>query len=219
MSLHRRASAPPPIDQRSAILAQAAGLFASKGFPSASMNDVADAAGLSKATLYHYFTDKGEILKTIADAHVSRLVEVVRDIEALPHAPGDRLELLIAGFMSEYESAQQAHRVLTEDVRFLEPAAREQILSKERRVVQAFADALAEVRPELKKAKVDKALTMLLFGMINWMFTWLDANGRLSYEDMAKMVTGLFFRGVLDMPIAVPARRKRPNRGVSRVAN
>jgi len=168
------------------------------------MNDVADASNLSKATLYHYFTEKGELLKTIADAHVSRLVDVVTKIEGQAHAPEERLRALVAGFMREYETAHHAHRVLTEDVRFLEPQARELILAKERRVVAAFADAIVAVRPELRDAKVDKPLTMLLFGMINWMFTWLDANGRLSYADMSRMVTELFFGGFVGMPIGQP---------------
>ena len=62
-------------------------------------------------------------------------------------------------------------------------------------MVAAFANALAAIRPELRSAKLDKPLTMFLFGMINWMFTWVDAKGPLSYEDMAELVTDLFFGG------------------------
>ena len=37
---------------------------------------------------------------------------------------------------------------------------------------------------------------MLLFGMINWMFTWMRADGPLSHEALAPIVTELFFGGV-----------------------
>ncbi|MFI4932601.1 MAG: TetR/AcrR family transcriptional regulator, partial [Burkholderiales bacterium] len=40
-------------DQRELILARAATLFAHRGYPGTSMNEVAQACGLSKATLYH----------------------------------------------------------------------------------------------------------------------------------------------------------------------
>ena len=53
-----------------------------------------------------------------------------------------------------------------------------------------------ELRPELKRAALDKPLTMLLFGMINWMFTWLKPEGPLSHEAMAPLVADLFFGGV-----------------------
>ena len=37
---------------------------------------------------------------------------------------------------------------------------------------------------------------MLLFGMMNWMFTWLQPSGRLAYADMAPIVADLFFGGL-----------------------
>ena len=43
--------------QREMILAHAAALFARGGYPGTSMNQVAQACGLSKATLYHYYRD------------------------------------------------------------------------------------------------------------------------------------------------------------------
>ena len=41
-----------------------------------------------------------------------------------------------------------------------------------------------------------KALTMLLFGMMNWMFTWLKPQGALSYDTMAPVVADLFLGGL-----------------------
>jgi hypothetical protein len=37
---------------------------------------------------------------------------------------------------------------------------------------------------------------MLLFGMMNWMFTWLQPKGALSHADMAPVVADLFFGGL-----------------------
>jgi hypothetical protein len=86
--------------------------------------------------------------------------------------------------------------VLTEDVRFLNAAERKRILGGERRVVAAFADAIAAVRPQLAKADLGKPLAMLLFGMMNWMFTWLQPKGELSHADLAPVVADLFFGGI-----------------------
>ena len=70
------------------------------------------------------------------------------------------------------------------------------VLDKERRVVAGFAKTVAELGPELEEAGLAKPLTMLLFGMINWMFTWLRPDGELNYEAMAPIVADLFFGGV-----------------------
>ena len=81
-------------------------------------------------------------------------------------------------------------------MRFLPPADRRRVLDGERKVVAAFADAIAAARPELRTHELDKPLTMLLFGMMNWMFTWLKPRGELSHADMAPVVADLFFGGL-----------------------
>ena len=115
-----RGRAPTYDSQRELILTQAAQLFARQGYSGTSMNQVAAACGISKPALYHYVRDKQQLVATIAQAHVARLEAVVREVERLPLAPESRLRELIARFMAEYAGAQSAHRVLTEDVRFLD---------------------------------------------------------------------------------------------------
>ena len=191
-----RGRAPNYASQREAILAQAAVLFARQGYSGTSMNQVAAACGISKPALYHYVRDKQQLVATIAQEHVARLEAVVRDVLRLPLEPEPRLRELILRFMAEYAGAQDAHRVLTEDVRYLDTEARERVIAAERRVVDAFAAAVAAVRPGAETFAMDKPLAMLLFGMINWMFTWIKPDGRFSYDDMAPVVCDLFFGGV-----------------------
>jgi TetR/AcrR family transcriptional regulator len=191
-----RGRAPGYDSQREEILARAAELFAHRGYPGTSMNEVAEACGVSKPTLYHYVRDKYQLLVEIAQGHVGRLAALVAEVEAERLAPEPRLRRLIEGFVREYASAQNAHRVLTEDVKFLEDTDRERVLEGQRAVIGAFADAIAALRPDLRGARLDKPLTMLLFGMINWMFTWMQPDGRLTHEDMAPLVADLFFGGL-----------------------
>ena len=203
-----RGRAPSYASQREAILAQAAVLFARQGYSGTSMNQVAAACGISKPALYHYVRDKQQLVATIAQEHVARLEAVVRDVDRLALEPQPRLRELIVRFVAEYAGAQDAHRVLTEDVRFLGAEERERVLAAERRVVDAFAAAVAAVRPGADAVAMDKPLAMLLFGMINWMFTWIKPDGRFNYDDMAPVVCDLFFGGVgaVTLPQAGPGR-------------
>jgi len=206
-----RGRAPGYDTQREEILARAAELFAHRGYPGTSMNEVAEACGVSKPTLYHYVRDKYQLLVEIAQGHVERLAGLVAEVEAERLAPEPRLRRLIEGFVREYASAQNAHRVLTEDVKFLDDAERERVLEGQRAVIGAFADAIPALRPDLRGARLDKPLTMLLFGMINWMFTWMQPDGRLTHEDMAPLVADLFFGGL-------PAVRKPLSRARARAS-
>lgn len=191
-----RGRAPGYGPQREQILARAAQLFARQGYTATSMNQVALACGMSKPSLYHYVRDKYQLLVEIADDHVGRLKALVVLVEQRPLDAPQRLRALIGSFLEAYADAQAAHRVLTEDIRFLEPADRERVLDGQREVVAAFADAIAGMRPELRAAELHKPLTMLLFGMMNWMFTWLQPSGRLTHAAMVPIVTDLFLGGL-----------------------
>ena len=190
--------------QREAILQQAAALFARSGYPATSMNQVAEACGLSKATLYHYYRDKYAMLVEIAEGHVTRLQALVDAVAALNLPPEARLRTLIRRIVEEYAGAQNAHRVLTEDVRFLAPDDRARILGMERAVVAAFAQAVGLLQPGLAQAALAKPVTMLLFGMINWMFTWVRPGGELDHDALAPMVADLFLGGLPALAVAHP---------------
>ncbi|MGZ5269768.1 MAG: TetR/AcrR family transcriptional regulator [Ramlibacter sp.] len=183
-------------DQRELILARAAHLFAERGYSATSMNEVAEACGLSKATLYHYYRDKYALLFSIADTHVERLQRIAREAAAESAEPQGRLRALVRRLVEAYADAQDAHWVLTSEVRFLEPADRRRVLDRERELVAAFADVVGALRPDLKGAALDKPLTMLLFGMVNWMFTWMKPGGALDHDAMAPVVADLFLGGL-----------------------
>ncbi len=183
-------------DQRELILGHAAALFARSGYPGTSMNEVAQACGLSKPTIYHYFRDKYALLVDITDGHMTRLQSLVDEVQSMGLPPEPRLRMLIERFVQEYAHARHAHRVLTEDVRFLQDDDRQRVLGKERAVVETFAQAVAQLRPDADGAGLSKALAMLLFGMMNWMFTWLRPDGSLDHEAMAPVVADLFLGGL-----------------------
>lgn len=190
--------------QREQLLAAAARLFAHQGYTATTMQQVASAAGVGKATLYHYVRDKPALLAAIAGGHVARLEALVDEVAAEAArerlAPEPHLARLIERFLRAYAHAQHEHRVLTEDVKFLPAPERDALLAGQRRVVTAFAEAVAAIRPELAPAQLAKPVAMLLFGMINWTFTWLRGDGRLTHAALAPLVTQLFVGGLRALP-------------------
>lgn len=203
-------------EHREAILRHAARLFAQRGYIGTTMNQVADAAGLSKASLYHYYRDKYAMLVEIAVGHVTALEALVAQVLARQLPPADAVRHLIERIIDEYADAQDAHRVLTEDVRFLEADDRERVLGAERRVVAGFAEAIGAWQPGQAEAGLTKPLTMLLFGMINWLFTWHRPEGGLRHADLAPIVADLFFAGVPG--VRPPAGLTQPTASTSSTA-
>lgn len=190
--------------QREQMLVTAAQLFATRGYTATTMQELASACKVSKATLYHYVRDKNDLLAQITRGHVARLEALVDQVQAQELNAQNRLRSLIVHFMQVYARAQHEHRVLTEDVKFLTSEDREAVLQAQRRVVAAFAAAIVQLRPELQEPQLGKPLAMLLFGMINWTFTWLREGGSLTHETLAPLVVELFLGGLNDLPVALP---------------
>ena len=186
--------------QRDEILERAAAAFAAKSYPGTSMNDLASACGTSKARLYHYYASKDAILFDLLDRYTRHLILIATRESAASSDPATRLQQLIRAFLAEYEHSQTRHTALLNDVKFLDPAQRVTILDAQRQVVALFADAIGAAFPNRTDAQNRTAVTMLLFGMINWTFTWLrpsdGSDGKMSYTDFAALVTMVFTSGL-----------------------
>lgn len=182
--------------QKALIQSMAANLFAQKGFHNASMSELATLCQVSKPLLYHYYQDKEEILFDIANAYIERLNKItVSSVTQLPQGV-ERLKALLAEFMKEYEHSQSQHIVLIQDMKFLGTQRRQIIIEKQGEVVDQFAATIRAIRPDFGINHLDKPITMILFGMINWTFTWLRAEGPLTYEQMGELATEIFLSGI-----------------------
>ena len=69
------------MDNRSNILQTALSLFAARGYNAVGVQEIVDAAGITKPTLYHYFGSKLGLLETIFSENADRMIESV-SIEA-----------------------------------------------------------------------------------------------------------------------------------------
>ena len=197
--------------KRDAILDIAAQCFADRSYPAASMNEIATACGTSKARLYHYYDSKEAILFDLMDRYTQRLLSLIAltDATAQRRNLDDRAALheLIRAFLQEYESSATRHVALLNDTQFLSdvpdehlgsPAIspRELILNRQRDVVAAVTRALRRAYPNRLNASNQTAITMMLFGMINWTFTWLRPRGPISYVAFADEVIALLEKGL-----------------------
>ena len=169
------------------------------------MSELAQACGMSKPLLYHYYRDKQQILFDITNGHVDRLIDITGEVRSRKLAPDTHFRALVSAFMHEYEHARSHHMVLVQDVKYLGAAQYERVRQKERQIVDEFVRVIAALKPRLNRRQLRVPLAMILFGMINWTFTWLRPDGPLSYGDMASVVSEIFLHGV------VPAPEKHPS--------
>lgn len=182
-------------DKRNAILSASARAFADTGFDGASMSQIALACGVSKALLYHYYTNKEQLLFDVIEAHLEDLVAAAREVER-GNAPEDRLVRLCTVILEAYRDADAEHKVQINNLSRL-PADKQDILKKmERDLVDVFAEALAEANPDLAaNPRLLKPVTMSLFGMLNWHYLWFRPTGPVSREDYAAIAARIVIAG------------------------
>ena len=199
--------------QRQLILETAAVAFAELGFPSASMNDIARRCGVSKGLLYHYYASKEQLLFDLTAQYTKRLVTLVEDVERRVPDPARRLPELIRAFLDEYQTSQARHMVLLHDLRFLPERERRIVVGNQRRVIDAFAAAIRAAHRLPADLRIVRPVTMMLFGTMNWTFTWLKPAKGLSYAEFAEMVAEVFAAGIAALV------RKRTPRGAAAAAS
>jgi AcrR family transcriptional regulator len=105
----------PAAERREQLLASALETFAAKGFHETSMNDVADAAGVTKPVLYQHFASKKALYHELVDEMGSRLEQAI--FESVAEADGPRQQVE-AGFRAYFRwsiGQGAAFRVLFSD--------------------------------------------------------------------------------------------------------
>ncbi|MDQ0316098.1 TetR/AcrR family transcriptional regulator [Amorphus orientalis] len=182
-------------DKRKAILSAAAHAFAETGFDGASMSQIALACGVSKALLYHYYTNKEQLLFDVIEAHLEDLVAAV---EAVPAdlGPTERLVLLCTAILEAYRDADAEHKVQINNLSRLPADKQDRLKEMERRLVDVFAEAIAHANPDLRRdPRLLKPVTMSLFGMLNWHYLWFRPGGPISRQDYAALVARMIVTG------------------------
>jgi TetR/AcrR family transcriptional regulator len=173
------------------------------------MNKIAEACGVSKANLYHYYKDKEGLLFDVIRFHLEELLEVVETADRPADQPEARLRGLIAALLEAYRDADSQHNVQISSMRFLPQERQAELKRMERDLVTIFSTAVASVAPHLKETKMLTPVTMSLFGMVNWHYLWFKSAGSLSREEYAEIVTRLISDGARSLLKPSPKTSKR----------
>ncbi len=201
--------------KRRAILDRAAQLFAGRGYTRTSMAEIAEACGVSKALLYHYYENKEQLLFDLLEAHFADLLATVEAADDPSLAPHRRLRALVGGLLDAYEGADAVHRVQINDLATLPPERQNTLKEYERRLVALFADALAELNPRLRRNRLLKPVTMSLFGMLNWHHMWFRPGGPMSRSEYADLTAQIMTDGISRLATEPPAKPRRVRVGTS----
>jgi AcrR family transcriptional regulator len=183
---------------RKNILLAAAQIFSQKGYHATSMNDIANAVNLQKASLYHHVRNKQGILLSLLDEALDLVYNRIHAVllEDLPVK--DKLRKAIASYLSTLSDQHDLAAVLLLEHRSLDSEMRIQHLPKRDRFEQLWRDLLRlGVEEGIFNIDDINMATRALLGMMNWVVTWYREDGFLSIDEISSQFANLVLNGFL----------------------
>jgi AcrR family transcriptional regulator len=189
--------------KRNELIRVAANLFKDRGYRSTSLNDVAQVAGLDRATVYYYVGSKEELFREavqgLLDDNVTRAEQLVRAKLPAREKLEKIIELLVFSYDKNYPYAQV---YIQQDMQKVADAstswAKEMSLQTHR-----FEKAVLSIIQEGVKSGAFRAdvpvdlIANTVFGVVNWTHRWYKPGGKHTPQAVADAFCKLVLGGLV----------------------
>jgi len=177
----------------------AAHLFREKGYHATSMNEIARAVGLQKASLYYYVSSKEDLLFRTSQQGIVTLNRAVAEIVATNLPADEKLRRAIAAHVQVLCQNMDLMAVFLRERRSLPVSLQREILAEGKRYEQMIQQILQEGMASGQFRSADVIMTSYaILGATNWLHQWFRMDGRLSPDQIATIFIDLFFLGLLN---------------------
>lgn len=182
-----------------AILSEAGKLFAENGFNQTSLQDIANALGMARPSLYYYFNNREQILAAGVSEITQQREQLLEELATTRGNPAERLEVLVLGLGRFMRQNSLWIRVLLRD----EVALPEEIRTEERRSRLAYFDFLVDVLSEgiregYARALDERATALTIVAALAGLQGNYAATSHASSGDVTQLAVEIILHGVLD---------------------
>ncbi|HEY6531720.1 MAG TPA: TetR/AcrR family transcriptional regulator [Acidimicrobiales bacterium] len=196
----------PAAARRRQLLDTALSTFARLGYHDASMNDIAEAAGVTKPVLYQHFGSKRELFLAVVADVAGGMRQVVRRATGAADGPRQQVEEGFAAWFQWVDDHRDGFHVL-----FSHDVLRDAEIAQEAATAQRqFADGLAELI--VVDGLTDERQRLLAYGIVGLgeatCRRWLAKEIDLDAHELAAQVSGLVWSGLRGLhPASDPSPR------------
>lgn len=183
---------------REGILEAAARIFSEKGFHATSMQDIAEAVNLQKASLYHHFPSKQAILADILDEALDLINNNLAAVSSQALSPDEKLRQAMVSYFQTIAQNKDLSAVLLLEQRALDPVQKNRLAERRERFERLWRDLIIEGENEGVFTNVDASLTgRAILGVMNWSVTWYRSDGARSADEIANLFADFLLNGLL----------------------
>jgi len=171
-------------------------LFDEKGYLETSLKDISVAAKLSKGGIYHYFSNKHEILYFILDNYMDLLLGGLEEELKEMADNSSKIQFIMFRHLKLYNRNVPEAKALLIEAHNLPSKYFKAIAEKERKYAQILIDILSDYFDGSMQIDKLKAISFTLFGMFNSIIYWYNPEGPVTLEELSKIVYDIFLKGV-----------------------
>ena len=180
------------------ILEAAARIFGEKGFDATSMQDIADAVHLQKASLYYHFDSKQEILAAILDHALDIINITLEAVLAQSLSPDEKLRHAMVSYLQTIADNRNLAAVLLFELRSLDPELKARHASRREKFERLWRDLIIEGKQVGAFNSIDPSVTgRAILGVMNWTVTWYRNDGPRSAKEIANLYADLLLQGLM----------------------
>jgi AcrR family transcriptional regulator len=183
---------------RARLLDAAKEIFEENGFLDARISDIADRAGLSHGSFYHYFDSKEEIFREIAAAVDERLSAPLSAVILDPNshaAPRERIHEALRLYFESYREEARIMGVIEQVSRYDEEVGALR-RSRTRHYADQIAQSISQMQVRgLADPKLDPTVAAAALGTMTIRFaeSWLvEGTVDCTFEDAVQQLTLIF---------------------------
>jgi AcrR family transcriptional regulator len=207
------------VETRARLIAAAKEIFERDGFLDARISDIAEKAGLSHGSFYHYFESKEEVFREVVAEMDERLSAPMTNIVLDPNSPlspFDRLQEAMRLWLEAYRDEARIMGVIEQVSRF-DPEVAASRFERQQVTLEEIAHSIRSLqRRGLIDERLDPTITAAALGAMTRRFpeAWLVEHViDDDFDDVVEQFTFIFARALgldvrdIDLPRATAARR------------
>jgi AcrR family transcriptional regulator len=171
--------------QKKKIINIAGRLFWRKGYQGTTIDDIARAAKMNKATVYYYFKSKAILLSEIVCGVMNEILAIARPIESSSMTAEEKLKALILQHV-KWELSMKWPAIGLTERRNLPPRLLKEYLKLRDEYEAIFRNVMQERIQEVAHPSGNlKLYSLFTLGLLNSFFHWYKPNGELSLEEIS----------------------------------
>lgn len=179
------------------IIVAAQNMFRERGYPAASMRELAKEVGVEPASIYSHFKSKDDILKFICFKIADDFFEAQEPILHSVSNPVEKLKRLIAEHIRVVINNLDAATVFFIEWSYLKNPDLNEFISMREKYERGFRDVIQEGITSGDFRMMDVNFTVrLLFSIMNGVHEWYKTSGKVSPDEVGDKMSGFILNGL-----------------------